>query len=419
MKASSKTNKLKVALAWGPGEEEDVGFLAANSSGQIAFEFNANFLSAHKAQISPFKLEDKRGLQFARTERTVFEGLFGVFWDSLPDGWGILLMERSLRCLGFAFETASPLDKLAWIGQRGLGALCYEPSIQPNEGTDFNISIAKFAEESAKVVEGHSTQMLQKLVTLGGSPGGARPKICVAIEKHRIDDHIFCGKIISGVEDILPENFEHWIVKFRARDDSPEDSLAELVYSLTAKHVGINVEPTALFEDEKGSIWFGMRRFDRDNAGKRLHMHSLAGLLHANFRLPSLDYESLLKATFVLTRSATEMEQAFRMAVFNGVFHNRDDHAKNFSFLMNHKFEWKIAPAYDLTWSHGMGGEHATSYGGEGKNPAARHYLKLAENVGIAAKRAQEIIDEISEGKTFAKKMAKAWGLRKFVKKLD
>jgi serine/threonine-protein kinase HipA len=160
-----------------------------------------------------------------------------------------------------------------------------------------------------------------------------------------------------------------------------------------------------------------MRRFDRGHGNVRIHQHSLAGLLHADFRIPCLDYDALLKVTQSLTRSMQEVEKAFRVAVFNAIFHNRDDHAKNFTFLMNREGKWHFSPAYDLTWSNGPGGEHTTTYLGEGKQPTAQHFIKLAENAGIPAHKAKEIVCEVESGKEFLLKLAKQWGAKKLLKK--
>ena len=153
------------------------------------------------------------------------------------------------------------------------------------------------------------------------------------------------------------------------------------------------------------NFWFGSKRFDRGDNGERFHIHSLAGMLHADFRLPSLDYETILKATLVITKDHRELHRAFRLAVFNVIYHNRDDHAKNFSFLMDHKGNWTLSQAYDITFSLGFGGEHSTSILGEGRNPHTSHLLRLAEAVGISLKDAKNIIAEIESGKTKLKEL--------------
>ncbi len=149
-----------------------------------------------------------------------------------------------------------------------------------------------------------------------------------------------------------------------------------------------------LFPSKKGMGYFGSKRFDR-NDGKRLHMHTISGLLHADHRIPSLDYESIMKATLWLTKDVKECEKQFRASIFNVLSHNRDDHGKNFSFLMNEKGEWQVSPAYDLTFSSGPGGEHCTTIMGEGRNPTLSHLLKLAEVGEINPQHALEIIEDV------------------------
>jgi serine/threonine-protein kinase HipA len=154
--------------------------------------------------------------------------------------------------------------------------------------------------------------------------------------------------------------------------------------------------PTYLFPAKKGAGYFGVERFDRVH-DKRLHMHTVSGLLHADHRLPSLDYEQIIRATLALTRNVQEVEKILRLAAFNIFAHNRDDHAKNFSFLMDDKGSWNVSPAYDLTFSGGPGGEHSTTVMGEGKRPGKEHLLMLATKIGIAKPLANSIIDEVKD----------------------
>ncbi len=414
----SSVSKLRVSLKWDSQVTLEVGTLAKNAVGRIAFEYSPSWLESQPHSLSPFKLDNRGGVQLAQTERTPFNGLFGAFSDSLPDGWGLLLMERGLRRLGVAFEETTALDHLAWVGQRAMGALCYEPCYEFTDQSKIRVDLERLNTESQKILTGRTSAVLTQLIALGGSPGGARPKVMVGVQTKRLKGDTYQGDLVSGNESLLPSGFEHWLLKFRSPSDHPEDTLIEYLYSLTARKVGLEVEPTALFQGKNGHIWFGMRRFDRASGGARVHMHSLAGLLHANFRLPSLDYQSLLKVTQVLTKSMKETEQAFRLAIFNAEFHNRDDHAKNFSFLMNRQGEWHLSPSYDLTWSAGMGGEHATSYCGEGKSPGLSQYLKLAASVGLPEKRAREVITEVQSGRSSLLKSAREFGVKSLLKKM-
>lgn len=419
MKATRHKNisKLAVSLVWSPERKTPVGTLYRSQVERlIFFEYDASFLKKN-ISISPFHLACLPGATQAKTDEHAFFGLHGVFADSLPDGWGLLIMAQAMRRLNASFAETGALDKLAFIGSKGMGALVYEPSIERAGEKDFALNLASLSDDAHRVLDGSADDVLSELLLIGGSPGGARPKIVAAVEKEKMNADFFAGRLISGHSDTYPKDYEPWLIKFGSREDNADAAFIEFLYSKTAQQVGICVEPTALFRDKKGRTWFGMRRFDRLPENGRCHTHTLAGLLHANFRIPSLDYQSFLKATYALTRSLAETENAFRLAVFNAVFHNRDDHAKNFSFRMSESGEWQLAPAYDLTWAEGPGGEHTTTYMGEGRNPTDEHFLGLAKSVGIPEKSARHIVDEVRGGMEFLKKRAKEMGVKSILKK--
>lgn len=220
-----------------------------------------------------------------------------------------------------------------------------------------------------------------------GSPGGARPKVIVGFNPQ-------AGEMISGTDE-LPSGFSHFIIKFNAAEDGPEAGVTELAYSLMAAEAGINMQESRLFQTEDGKRYFGTARFDR-KGNERVHMHSLGGLLHASHRLPSLGYDGYLKATRALTRDYRQLLQAYRRMVFNVLAHNRDDHVKNFAFLMSRSGEWRLAPAYDLIYSMGINGWHTMDVAGEAENPGRKDMLRLAESAGITSAEANEIIQQVS-----------------------
>lgn len=333
---------------------------------QIFFEYDDVFLDSGFA-LSPFKLPLKTGIISSKDR--IFEGLFGVFNDSLPDGWGRLLLDRKLMSLGMNPGILSPLDRLCFIGSSGMGALSYEP-----ENLSIHSSLQNDLDEINYEVEAtlqENDQYIDDLIVLGGSSAGARPKVLLKIDN------------------------EDWLVKFKSSLDPNDIGAIEYAYHLMAIDAGLNVPEAKLFPSKNSIGFFGVKRFDRkDNSS--IHMHTIAGLLHADYREPSLDYEMLLKATLHLTRDALQCEAQFRNAVFNVLSHNRDDHSKNFSFLMDKKGSWTVSPAYDLTFSSGPSGEHSTMIMGEGKNPTKHHLLKLAEVANIENKRVIEIIDQVA-----------------------
>ena len=191
----------------------------------------------------------------------------------------------------------------------------------------------------------------------------------------------------------MPKGYTPWIVKFSNAQDVADAGAIEYVYALMAKKAGISMPDVHLFEAKKGAGYFAVKRFDR-NGKERFHMHTACGLLHSDFRIPSLDYEDLIALTSVLTKDAREIEKLYQLAVFNVLAHNRDDHSKNFSFLMDAKGEWKLSPAYDLTFSSGPRGEQSTMVMGEGRNPDVDHLIKLGHESKLSKARISEIIDQ-------------------------
>jgi serine/threonine-protein kinase HipA len=348
--------------------------------GKIYFEYDTEFLK-NGIELSPYKLSLKTGVQVC--EDRLFEGLYGLFADSLPDGWGRLLLDRHLVRLGKAYGDITPLDRLSYIGNYGIGALSYEPVVDDVHDIDDNIVLDDLAYSSLEVLEGSSEDMIDTLLTLGGSSAGARPKAVIQLDKKK-------EKIIHGAQS-LHEGYEHYLVKFASSLDSKEIGIIEYIYSLMAKDSGLEMMDTQLLEGKKGR-YFATKRFDRVG-DRRVHIHSVAGLTHSDFRMPVLDYDDLLALTLHLTKDVNEQLKMFRLAVFNLFAHNRDDHAKNFSYLLDENNQWKLAPAYDLTFSYGPGEEHSTTYLGEGKHPGKEHLMKLASIHGI--KNATTIIEEI------------------------
>jgi len=365
------------------GHSQLVGQLA-NFKKKIYFEYDAKFLESG-LNLSPFLLPLKPGAQTPPASNP-WNGLFGVFNDSLPDGWGLLLMDRHLQSLGVDVQYLSPLDRLAYIGNRGMGALSYKPAKSMSKKVGFDIDLSELAASAIAIYEGKTSECLAEMAQAGGSPGGARPKVLV----HTKGDHLISG------DGEVPEGYTPWVVKFFSAADAPETGRIEYAYSLMAKAAGIIMPETRLFEGKHGNAWFGIQRFDRVN-GQRVHMHTLGGLVDADFRLPSLDYADVLKVTQALTRHAKDVEQVFTVMVFNVLAKNRDDHSKNFSFLMSEEGQWRLAPAYDLTRSQGINGEHTTSVAGEGRAPDKMHMFKVGEAVGLKSAMMEQVIENVSQ----------------------
>ncbi len=354
-------NEIKITEVFMNGIK--VGQIALTPEALCAFEYEPAYL-ASGVSISPFNLPLKSGVFVAK--RIPFNGGFGVFDDSLPDGWGNLILDRYLKSKGIDSTKLTLLQRFALVGSTGRGALEYRPDYSKST-TDEIINFDNLATEAEKVLTtDYNGETLDTLYKYGGSSGGARPKVFVKID----------GK--------------EWLVKFKATMDPDNIGKIEYNYSLLAKKCGINMPETNLFEEK----YFGVERFDRSHSGKT-HTVSAAGLLNANYREPSLDYEALLKLCHILTRNMEEVYALFRLMAFNVAIKNRDDHAKNFSFqLINN--EWKLSPAYDLLPSAGFNGYHTTTVNGNGE-PTIKDMLVVGEKTGLNKHRAKKIIQEINE----------------------
>lgn len=376
-------------------KKQKVGTLAIKDR-KIYFEYDKAFLKIG-IELSPYKLPLKVGLH--RCDDDTFEGLWGVFNDSLPDGWGRLLMDRHLMRLGINQASLTPLDRLSYIGNYGMGALTYEPVRETEEIMLSDIVLDDLAASSQDILEGSSEALLDELLSLNASSAGARPKVMVQMS----DDK---KEIVHGSQ-ALKEGFSHWMIKFASSVDSQEIGAIEYAYSLMARDAGLDMPKTTLFESKKGR-YFACERFDRVG-DKRVHMHSVAGLVHSDFRYPSLDYDDLMSLTLHLTKNVQEVEKVFRLACFNLFSHNRDDHAKNFSYIMDEKGEWSFSPVYDITFSNGPGGEHSMMYLGEGKYPTKEHLVKLGKKHGL--KNMDETILEVQEAVRKWREFAKIAGV--------
>ncbi len=365
--------------AW--NRRQKVGRLAVNDR-RVLFEYDVAFL-ASGIEISSIELPLRPGVLLS--DAAIYDGLFGVFNDSLPDGWGRLLLDRTVEADGINRRQLTPLDRLAYVGRHGMGALSYEPELGEPTAGEGPLSLDKLADESAIVLAGDNEEVFEDLLQLNGSSGGARPKIVAQVSADK-------RRIIHGQQK-LQDGFTHWIIKFPSSQDVRDMGAIEYAYSLMAKDAGVDMPETHLFQGKKNR-YFGTKRFDRDGDA-RIHMHSLGGLIHADRRNPSLDYDTVLRATMGLTKSILEVEKVYALACFNVLAHNRDDHVKNFSFLLNANHEWIFAPAYDLVFSYGPGGEQSMLVMGEGKNPGVAHLQALGKKYGL--KNAPDILERAQE----------------------
>jgi serine/threonine-protein kinase HipA len=304
-------------------------------------------------------------------DRKTFDGLHGLFNDSLPDGWGLLLLGRKLKASGASLQDLSPLARLALVGTRGMGSLEYEPEDVRSDPDKKFLDLDGLAEESRCILDdGGSLESVNTLLRLGGSSGGARPKILCNVRQ---------SDLTVRASDSEPD-FEPWMIKFRAKEDPPNIGLVEYAYSVAAKEAGVEMPDTCLFASKTSDGFFGIKRFDRKKAMK-IHTHSACGLLHASHRYPSLNYEGLINLAHILTKDHREVEKMIRLMIFNVKAGNMDDHPKNFSFLLGPDGQWKMAPAYDLTPSSGFGGQHSTTVNSKGKNITDSDLVAAADKI--------------------------------------
>ena len=342
------------------------------------------FLSS-PLEISPIHHEARPGLVRPQ-DVAVFEGLHGVFHDSLPDGWGRLLVDRRARQLGIEPATLSPVDRLACVGDQGMGALCYEPALDVWEKSSAPPDLDRLAGGAAAALKGRIGDLLSELGRAGGSPGGARPKALISIDAD--------GDAVYGAGPAADGNVPY-LVKFRGTDDPEDAARIEQAYADMARAAGVRLPETRLLTGSSGHLYFASRRFDRQGA-RRLHAHTASGLLYADMRLPTLDYSDLIGLTRRLTRDHRECRAMFALAVFNTLAHNRDDHARQFTYLMSRDGNWRLAPAYDLTFAPGPGGEHATSVLGQGKQITLGQLIELGRHADLNERNARNVIDRVA-----------------------
>lgn len=361
---------------------------------------------AQGLELSPLRM--RPGSNLYEGPRDLFDGLHGVFNDSLPDGWGRLLLDRMLRQGGVSPGALTPLDRLAMVGSHGMGALRYRPEHSLRAQTP-RINLDELAEDARLVLEDDADVVIDHLLALGGSSSGARPKALVGLSPSG-------DKLVHGVDDLAP-GFEHWIVKFRAREDPVDIGALERAYALMAAEAGVDMPETTLLPSTRGPGYFGIKRFDRER-NRRVHMLTACGLLHADHRMPSIGYVELLKATRLLTRRETEVDRMFARMVFNVLAHNRDDHTKNHSFLMDEDGAWSAAPAYDVTFSAGPGGRHALMVGEDVRNPGLDEIKRVAAAAGVRDAAARACIDRVRGAVSRWREFAQASGVSQSMLKL-
>lgn len=348
-----------------------VGELAQTPESLVAFSYAPGWI-AQGFSISPLHLPLRSGLFIPAPQYSLyFDGLFGVFNDSLPDSFGELLVDRYLAEAGMNPKEASPLLRLCLLPQAGLGGLAYRSSLAVEE-EPINLSYDELSSRFGALLNGQRAKDFDALFALGGSSGGARPKAHILYEGRPA------------------------IIKFPWSHDRPDMAEAEYAYNLAAKEAGLQVPPSHLVHGKSGAAYFVSERFDRDEAGERLHYLSLSGLLDYPHELPTLDYYQFILAVLLVTGgSYPDALMAFRLACFNVFSRNYDDHSKNFGFLYDPKLQrYALAPAFDLCPRDPYEQEHAMLCNGKGL-PQESDLLAIAEQAKLPLKEAKAIIAEV------------------------
>ena len=388
---------LTVALAFDPSATVPAARVAMDA-GLAQLEWSKEVID-QKLAISPLYYLPDVGLHAARGKS--FEGLHGFLADSLPEGWGQLLMRKRLAKLNVDITTLNALERLALVGNQGRGALVFEPATTPTEDLK-TLDLDALADEATALLAGSESELADTLAGLGGGSGGARPKVHVGFDGQ--------GNISVGDGEVATGH-KAWLVKFRAPNDHADIGPIEEAYANMAEAAGLIMSEHRLIKAKKGPGYFAARRFDRPDAGGRLHMVSLAGALEARPDMPSANYDLFLRATRAITRRADDVTAAYQRMVFNVLACNRDDHTRQHAYLMGPDGDWRLAPAYDLTYSPGPGGEHYMDIEGEGRRPTRAQVTTLGKKHGLNADRVAEVVDKVRAAVAAWPKFAKAAGV--------
>jgi serine/threonine-protein kinase HipA len=382
------------------------------SQGLASFQYDTKFLSS-AYELSPIKIPLRSGnriytfpeLRSSRIgEPNTFQGLPGLLADALPDKYGTQLINVWLAQNGRPENSMNPVEKLCFIGSRGMGALEFEPSELKASKQPFTVEIKSLVNMAQKILskrEGFETNIeeseqkaMMDILKIGTSAGGARPKAVIAYNKKT-------GEVKSG-QAKAPKGFEHWLLKLDGVSDAQFGTThgwgrVEMAYHLMAKDCGIEMMECQLLE-ESNRVHFMTKRFDRESHETKHHVQTFCAIQHFDYNnLYTYSYEQLFQTMRTLKLSYPEAEQMFRRMVFNVLSINYDDHTKNFGFILKKGERWKLSPAYDVcycydatnTWVN----QHTLSINGKHKNISKEDLLTIAKANNI--KKGDKIIEEI------------------------
>ncbi|NKQ40186.1 MAG: type II toxin-antitoxin system HipA family toxin [Sulfurovum sp.] len=367
--------------------------------GRVYFEYDADFKRSG-LEISPLKLPLASTQLYTNSDDIIYYGgLAGVFHDSLPDRFGTKVIERYFEAKGVASHELNLIQKLMFVGNKGMGAISYEPNEKLLEQHDTKemIEINTFADNAKKVMQGESLEVMDGVLAFmdsAASAGGARAKAVVGYNPQS-------KEMIYGLKDTLAEGYEHWLLKFDEAKESGKSSdytKLEYLYMQMASEVGIDVPKIDLLAHGNLAHYM-IKRFDRVE-GERKHLHSLSGLTHSNINIPKhYSYDDLFRVTRYLTGEQPTVEAQYLRMLFNIMARNQDDHAKNFAFMMDKQGRWSISPAYDITYANGTGytSEHQLSLKGRTREFDRKLLLSVADEQSISVKKAEQMIEQCED----------------------
>lgn len=371
------------------------------------FEYDRPFLASN-VEPSPLQMPKREGFyEFPALPRATFHGLPGMLWDSLPDHFGRRLIERYFESVGKPVSSLEAVQMLCYVGTRGMGALEFAPSVD-RPAVNAPIDVSRLREFAAMAFEDDlawSTQLgagegMAELLEVGTSAGGARPKAVIGWNSET-------NEVRSGRVD-LTDGFEYWILKFDGVGDGGREfgrsrgyGAIEYAYSQMAAKAGIEMSECRIFA-EGGRRHFMTRRFDRRSDGSKLHMQTHAGLNHVDFNQPgSTSYEDVFDVLRAIGAPGEDIEQQYIRMIFNVVARNQDDHPKNISYLMNKQGDWRLSPAYDLSFAFNPTGEftsrHQMSINGKLDEFVAEDFDAIADRAGLVRGRWRSLLDRVVE----------------------
>ena len=406
-----------IVRLWG----QDVGAVSWLPDRDLAaFEFEPRFL-ARGLDIAPLAMPRHAAsgqvFAFPTLSRETFLGLPGLLADALPDKFGNALIDTWLTRTGRAVADFSPVERLCYVGDRGMGALEFRPALNTGLKRRATVDVAELVELAREVMaarrrldthigggDGPDAEALRDILRVGTSAGGARAKAVIAMDS--------AGRIVSG-QGLAPAGYDYWLLKFDGVTDlelhkTQDYGRIEYAYSRMAHAAGIVMSECRLLK-ENGRAHFLTKRFDRGKDGKR-HLQSLCGLAHYDFNAPgAYGYEQVFAVMRALRLPRAQAVQQYRRMLFNVVARNQDDHTKNIAFLMDPDGQWQLAPAFDVMYAHNPGGHwtsrHQMTINGKRDGFTRTDLLTVGRSLGIHGpdRVLEEIVDSVAQWPDYAR----------------